>query len=126
MALTTFDTHKFVRRLEQAGMPTEQAEVQAELLTEAFKMNLESLVTKEFFESRLSVRFAAQEARVDTRFAEQDARIDSRFAEQDARIDTRFAELQAKVGSNHRIFLWTQAIIMAAVILPYLERLVAR
>ena len=103
MALTAFDTHKFVHRLKQAGMPAEQAEVQAELLTEAFKVNVASLVIKECFESRWGAR----------------------FAEQDACIDTRFAELEAKVGSNHRIFLCIQAIIMAAVILPKLERLVA-
>ncbi|MBT8148146.1 MAG: CCDC90 family protein, partial [Gammaproteobacteria bacterium] len=89
----------FVRRLEQAGMPTEQAEVQAEALTEAFAVNMESLVTKDF--------------------------LAARFAEQDARIDTRIAELKGKVDSNQRIFVWTQAIIMAAVILPYLERLMA-
>ena len=143
MALTTFDTHKFIRRLEQAGMPTEQAEVHADVLTEAFTVNLDSLVTKEFLAARLAeqdaridARFAEQDARIDSRFAEQDARIDTRFAEQNARIDTRFAEqdgridsrfaaLEAKVDGNHRIFVWTQAIIMAAVILPYLERLMA-
>jgi hypothetical protein len=110
MALTMIDTHKFIRRLEQAGMPTEQAEVQAEVLTEAFSVNMESLVTKDFLAAR---------------FAEQNARIDNRFAEQDARIDIRFAELEAKVDGNQRVFVWTQAIIMAAVILPYLERLMA-
>ena len=46
MAITIFDTLKFVRRLEEAGVPSEQAEVQAEVLTEAFNVNLESLVTK--------------------------------------------------------------------------------
>ncbi|MEZ5490292.1 MAG: hypothetical protein R3F50_08230 [Gammaproteobacteria bacterium] len=158
MAITAFDTHKFVRRLEQAGMPTELAEVQADLLTEAFTVNLESLVSQDFLDTRLIARFAEQNARIDTRFAEQDARIDARFAEQDARIDTRFAEqdaridtrfaeqnaridarfaeqdaridtrfaeLEAKVDSNHKLVIWTQAIIMAAVILPYLERLMA-
>ena len=99
MAITTFDTHKFVRRLEQAGVPLEQAEVQAEVLTEAFMVNLETLVTKEF--------------------------LAARFAEQDARIDARFARLEARIDGNFRIFTWTQAIIMAAVIVPYLERLMA-
>ena len=99
MALTTFDTHKFVRRLEQAGVPTEQAEVQAEVLTEAFTVNLESLVTKEHLDSRL-----------DTRFAEQ---------------DVRFAELEVKIDSHYRVLLWTQAIITAAVVIPYLERMLA-
>ncbi len=69
------------------------------MLAEAFNGNLESLVTKEF----LAARFAEQRAYMDTRFAQQDAKIDSNF----------------------RIFTWAQAIIMAAVILPYLERLMA-
>lgn len=86
--------------------------MQAEVLTEAFNVNLESLVTKDYFESRLSARFA-----------EQDARVDVRFAEQKAYMDTRFVHLEAKIGSNFRLFTWTQAIVMAAVILPYLERL---
>ena len=86
MAITTFDTLKFVRRLEEAGVPTEQAEIQAEVLTEAFNVNLESLVTKDYLAARM-------------------------------------AEQNAKIDANHRIFVWSQAIIMAAVILPYFERL---
>ncbi len=132
MAITTFDTHKFVRLLELAGVPLEQAEVQAEVLTEAFMVNLESLVTKEYLESRLTAKFAEQDARIDTRFAEQDARIATRFAKQDARIETRFAEQKAfmdsafaHIDSRFRFHSWTQAIIVAAVIMPYLERLAA-
>ena len=110
MALSTFDTLKFVRRLEAAGVPAQQAEVQAEVLTEAFNVNLDALVTKDFLAAR---------------FAEHNASIDTRFAEMNTSIDTRFAEQNAKIDSNHRIFVWTQAIIMAAVILPLLERLLA-
>ena len=84
----TFDTHKFVRRQEQAGVPLGQAEIQAEVLTEAFTVNMESLVTKDY-------------------------------------LDARLAELNAKIDANFRIFLFTQAIIMAAVIIPYLERMIA-
>ena len=54
MALSTFDTLKFVRRLEKAGVSTEQAEAQAEVFTEALTVNLESLVTKEFLAARLA------------------------------------------------------------------------
>ena len=95
-------------------------------------VNLESLLTKEYFQSRLTARFAEQDARIDTRFAEQDARIDTRFAEQDARIDTRFAEQKAymeirfaQIDNKFRFHSWTQAIIIAAVVTPYLERLAA-
>jgi len=114
MAITTFDTHKFVRRLEDAGMKLELAEVQAEVLTEAFNVNLDALVTKDHLAAR---------------FAEQNASIDARFAEQDARVDTQFAQLEAKlegkIDSNHRVFVWTQAIVVTAVLLPYFERLIA-
>lgn len=132
MAITTFDTHKFVRRLEEAGVPIKQAVVQAEVLTEAFNVNLDSLVTKEFLGSRfaeqkayMDTRFAAQKAYIDTRFAEQKACMDTRFAEQRACMDTRFAEQNGKIDSHFRIFVWSQAIIMVVVILPYLERLMA-
>ena len=97
MAITAFDTYKFIRRLEQAGMPVEQAEVQAEVLMEAFTVNLEALVPKE----HLNPRFAEQQAYTDTRFAEQGARIDWVI----------------------RYFGWTQAVILTAVIFPYLQRL---
>ena len=130
MAITTFDTHKFVRRLELAGVPLEQAEVQAEVLTEAFMVNLESLVTKEYLESRLTAKFAEQDARTNTHFAEQDARTNTRFAEQNAYMDKRFAEQTAsmdgsfaQIDSKFRFLSWTQAIIVAAVLMPYLERL---
>ena len=84
MAISTFDTLKFVRRLEAAGVPAQQAEVQAE----AFNVNLDALVTKDY-------------------------------------LAARFAEQNAKIDNNHRIFVWTQAVIMAAVILPLLERWLA-
>ena len=56
MAVTAIEPYKFIRRLEQAGMPVEHAEIQAEVLSEAFTVNFEELVNKEF----LAVRFAAQ------------------------------------------------------------------
>lgn len=93
MGLTTFDTLKFVRKLESAGVPSQQAEIQAEALTEAFNVNLDSLVTKEY----LAARFAEQKSYMDTRFSE---------------IDHRF-----------RFFYWTQAVVIAAVMIPLFERL---
>ena len=102
-------------------MSVEQAEVQAEVLTEAFAVNLDNLVTNEY----MAARFAEQNANIESRFAEQNAYIDTRFVQQEARIDARFVEQDAKIDANHRVFVWTQAIIMAAVILPYLERLIS-
>ena len=91
MGVTTFDTLKFVRRLEDAGVPSDQAEVQAEVLTEAFNVNLNELVTKDY----LSAQFADQKAYVDKRFAESKADTDRQFAERKADTDRQFAERKA-------------------------------
>lgn len=80
-------------------MTPELAEVQAEALTEAFKVNLEDLVTKDF----LAVQLAAFESRMDARFAEMKAEFDSKF----------------------RTLYLMFSIIMVAVVLPYLERILA-
>ena len=64
MAAIAFDTLKAARRLKQAGVPEEQAEAQAEIMAEAFVFNIESLVTKDY---------------LDTRFGEFEARLESQF-----------------------------------------------
>jgi len=107
MAITTFDTLKYVRKLEEAGVPAQQAEAQAEVLTEAFNVNLDALVTKDYLAARfaeqnasIDARFAEQNASIDTRFAEQNTSIDARFAEQNASIDVRFAEQNASIDTR--------------------------
>ncbi|MDP6536000.1 MAG: DUF1640 domain-containing protein [Gammaproteobacteria bacterium] len=93
MAINTFDTLKFERRLEEAGMPSDQAEAQAEVLTEAFNVNLEELVTKDY----LATRFAEQKAYIDTQFARQDA--------------------------HFKVLYWMLGIVVATTVIPFLQTL---
>jgi len=65
------------------------------VLTEAFNVNLEELVTKDY--------------------------LSARFAEERAYIDKRFAE----VDGNFKALYWIQAIIVAATVTPWLERLLS-
>ena len=102
MAAIGFDTLKFARRLEDAGVPQDQAEAQAEIMAEAFLLNIDALVTKDY---------------LDARFAEQDARIDARFAG----IDTSFAEVDGKF----RLLMWMLAVVMASTVIPAVHRLLA-
>ena len=53
MAAIAFDTLKAARRLKAAGVPEEQAEVQAEIMAEAFVFNMDALVTKDYLDARL-------------------------------------------------------------------------
>jgi hypothetical protein len=106
MAAIAFDTLKFARKLKQAGVPERQAEAQAEIMAEAFLLNMDALVTKDY---------------LDARFAEQEARIDVRFADHDARMDVRFVEMDGKF----RLVMWMLAAVMASTVIPAVQRLLA-
>ena len=53
MSAITFDTLKVARRLIEAGMPVRQAEAQAEVMAEAFVVNVDALVTKDYLDVKL-------------------------------------------------------------------------
>ncbi|TDG11627.1 hypothetical protein E2F43_18110 [Seongchinamella unica] len=93
MAAIAFDTLKFARRLIEAGVPEHQAEVQAELMAEAFLFNVDSVVTKDY--------------------------LDARLAEQDARFDAKFAVLESKINLHS----WILAVIAASTVIPALSGL---
>lgn len=73
------------------GVPSEQAEVQAEVLTEAFNVNLEELVTKDY--------------------------LTAEFAKQSERIAHELADIKA----NFRNLYWTLGLITLLVVVPALQ-----
>jgi hypothetical protein len=52
--LVTFDTLRFARRLRESGVSEQQAEVQAELMAEAFGFYIDDLVTRDHLDARLA------------------------------------------------------------------------
>jgi hypothetical protein len=69
------------------------------VLTEAFNVNLEELVTKDYLDSRLDARFAEQKAYIDTGFAQ----VDSKF----------------------RILYWMNGLIILVTVVPTLQRMLS-
>lgn len=53
MTAITFDTLKFANKLKAAGVPAQQAEAEAEALSDVFEANLNELVTKEALQQEL-------------------------------------------------------------------------
>ena len=137
MSAIAFDTLKYSRRLIEAGVPKQQAEVQAEAMAEAFVFNVEALVTRDYLDARLGerdaridARFTSQNALLEQRFAEQDAYIDQRFAEQDARFEKRFAaldlRLERELGAVHKqlhLHSWILALVAASTVVPAVSAL---
>ncbi|RLA44040.1 MAG: DUF1640 domain-containing protein [Gammaproteobacteria bacterium] len=113
MAAVAFDTLRCARRLKDAGYTDRQAEVQAEIMAEAFVYNMDTLVTKDY----LDARFAEQEARIDGKFSEQDARIDGKFAH----IDVQFTEIKGQF----RLVYWMLAVVIASTVIPQVNALLS-
>ncbi|MEQ9530382.1 MAG: hypothetical protein RLN59_00580 [Haliea sp.] len=90
LATLAFDSLKYARRLKDAGVPESQAEVQAELMAEAFGFYADNIVTKEYLDIALRAAFAEQDATFEKRFAA----IDQRFAS----IDQRFVDIEHQLG----------------------------
>jgi len=61
MSIVTFDTLKYANRLKAAGVPSAQAEAEAEALSEVLDTNLADLVTKkdlQILETRMDGKFS--------------------------------------------------------------------
>ena len=62
MSTITFDTHKFVKRLTEAGMPVQQAEILAEEQAELIDERLATKDDLERLELRLTLRLGTMMA----------------------------------------------------------------
>ncbi|MEP6388330.1 MAG: hypothetical protein ABJ056_00235 [Halioglobus sp.] len=93
MAAIAFDTLRFARRLIEAGVPDRQAEVQAELMAEAFLFNVDSVVTKDY--------------------------LDARLGEQDAKFESKIAVVESKLNLHS----WILAVIAASTVIPAISGL---
>ena len=95
-----FDTLDYARKLESAGVPAAQAEVQATALGEAFAKAVATPADLLALEGRLTARIDAVDAKIDRLDARLSARIDavdSRISAAHSKIDTTRNELLAKI-----------------------------
>ena len=109
MAAVAFDPLEYTHQLEAAGVPREQAEVHAKVMTAMFIHNFDALVTKDYLDSRFNEFEMRVEAKMDERFAEVDKRfagIDQRFAG----IDVQLARINVLLG-----------VILVALAIPVLQ-----
>jgi hypothetical protein len=94
MAAVAFDSLQYAHQLEAAGMPRKQAEVVAKGLIAMFVHNFDSLVTKDY--------------------------LDTRFSEQAVRMDLLSAQIDGKLGKLYVMF----GVIMAGLSIPIIQSLI--
>jgi len=97
MTTLAFDTLRYARRLKEVGVPEPQAEVQAELMAEAFGFYADNLLTIDHFTEVLDARFAEQDAKLEQRIAALDSRTERSITALDSKFEQRFAALDSKI-----------------------------
>ena len=138
MAAVAFDSLDYAHQLEAAGMPREQAEVVAKGLTTMFIHNFESLVTKDYLDTRFSeqsvrmellateidAKLEALSANVDAKLgslsANMDASLESLSTSMDAKLKLLSAEIDGKLGKLYVMF----GVIMVGLALPIIQTLI--
>jgi chromosome segregation ATPase len=121
MAAVRFDTLDYARKLERAGVPREQAALQAKALGEA----LAQVDPLHDDIARLDRRFDQVDARfaqVDARFDQVDARFEQLESKLDARIDALDVKLTGKIATLHWMFGTTVAMFAALFVQQFFSR----
>jgi tetrahydromethanopterin S-methyltransferase subunit G len=100
------DTLDYAKKLEAAGVPKAQAELQASALNDALASSAASSSDLSNLEQAIDGRFASLQAKIDARFQQVDARfdnVDARFDNVDARfdhVDLKLAHLESRVEAS--------------------------
>ena len=126
MAAIAFDPLEYARALESSGVPREQAEVHAKVMTQMFVHNMDALVTKDYldtrfseFETRVESKMERRFVQVDSRLDQMDAKMEQRFAQVDAKMDQRFTEMDVRFARSNVML----GVILVAVAIPVLQTL---
>jgi len=127
MAAVAFDSLHYAQQLAAAGMPREQAEVVAQGLTAMFVHNFESLVTKDYLDTRFSEQSVKMDLlasgvdhRLDLFSAEVDGKLDRLSAQTDGKLDLFAAEIDGKLGKLYVMF----GVIVAGLSIPIIQTLI--
>ncbi|CCD28967.1 Putative Phage-related protein [Candidatus Glomeribacter gigasporarum BEG34] len=107
MALPAFDTLRVANRLKAVGVPSAQAEAEAEVLSEVFEVNLKELATKEDLRAtKEDLRREIGDLRkdMDAKFAGVDAKfagVDAKLAAMEERSDAKHESLRKDMDAKH-------------------------
>ena len=110
-----FDTLDYAKKLETAGVPAAQAELQATALGDALAKAAVAPGDLAGLEGRLTARIESVDARIESLEAKMSARIDSLEGKMSARIDSLDAKIDA-VKNELRLELGGQIARLAGTI----------
>jgi hypothetical protein len=117
------DTLDYAKKLEAAGVPKAQAELQASALNDALASSAASSSDLSNLEQAIDGRFASLQAKIDARFQQVDARFDNvdarfdnvdlKFAHLESRVEARIGSVELKLGGKIETLQWMFGVMVA-------------
>jgi chromosome segregation ATPase len=99
-AALPFDTLDYARKLEAAGVPSAQAELQARALNDAIATSVASRDDLTRLESRLDGKFESLESRLDGKFENLESRFDGKLESLESRLDGKLESLESRLDGK--------------------------
>jgi chromosome segregation ATPase len=99
-AALPFDTLDYARKLEAAGVPSAQAELQARALNDAIATSVASRDDLTRLESRLDGKFESLESRLDGKFENLESRFDGKLESLESRLDGKLESLESRLNAK--------------------------
>ena len=110
-----FDTLTYAKKLQEAGVPPQQAETHAWALKETVEDTLATKQDLRELNTRIDGRFTDLETRMDGRFKE----VDGRFTALETSIDGRFNELETRFEGRFRLVYWMLGFNLALTLITF-------
>ena len=129
MATFTFDTHRAIQNLKEAGVAEAQAEAVVALVSSVFSDNVATKADLQQLEKRLEQKLEyevrllrsdmqAMDQRTDARFAAMEERTDARFDAFEQRIDDKFAAFEQRTDAKSAAMEQRIILKIVAILIP--------
>jgi hypothetical protein len=117
------NTLDFANRLKAAGVPSGQAEAEAQALSDAFEAQSRQL------QENIDAKFKQSGALADNALGRLETKMDARFAAVDAKVEkgiSEMRELRAEFNGKFTLLQWMLGVIVAGVIVAGVIALVMK
>ena len=125
MATFTFDTHRAIQSLKEAGVAEAQAEAVVALVSSVFAENVATKADIQRLEQKMEYEFRllrsdmqAMDQRTEARFVAMEERTDDKFAAFEQRTEARFTAMEERAKADRRAMEQRIILKLVAILIP--------
>ena len=118
MATFTFDTHRAIQSLKEAGVAEAQAEAVVALVSSVFSDNVATKADLQQLEKRLEQKLEYEVRLLRSDMQAMDQRTEARFAAMEERTEARFTAMEERAKADRRAMEQRIILKLVAILIP--------